>query len=236
VSFAAAYGNERVIAQVYLPRNAPTPYQTVVWFGGTDVEQLPSSDTPGTPFYFDFLVRGGRAVIVPVFQGTYERRAARRTAAGENARRDLSVARSKDLGRTLDYLQTRLDIDPSRLAFYGFSLGTTEGIRMVALEPRIKTAMFLAGGLLSVRSLPEIDLINFAPRVKIPVLMLNGRDDFSNPIESEQKPLFAALGTSSGQKQHVVVVGGHAPPRMDMMRHILDWLDTYLGPVSTRAQ
>src|SRR6185436_6770495 len=98
VSFAAAYGKERVIAQVLLPLTGNPPYQAIIWLGGSDVEQLASSDHPGTPFYFDFLVRSGRAVVIPVFEGTYERRFAKPPAGAMNAARDLTIARFRDLG------------------------------------------------------------------------------------------------------------------------------------------
>ena len=32
ISYAAAYGNERIVAYLYLPKNAAPPYQTVVYF------------------------------------------------------------------------------------------------------------------------------------------------------------------------------------------------------------
>ena len=36
VSFQAAYGNERVIAYLYLPKNAEPPYQVVTFFPGAN--------------------------------------------------------------------------------------------------------------------------------------------------------------------------------------------------------
>jgi hypothetical protein len=47
---------------------------------------------------------------------------------------------------------------------------------------------------------PEVDPINFAPRVKTPLLMLNGRDDFTFPIETSQEPLFRLLGTPGSRQ------------------------------------
>ena len=41
----------------------------------------------------------------------------------------------------------------------------------------------------------EADPINFAPRVKIPVLMINGRHDFAEPVDKTQKPMFRWFGT-----------------------------------------
>ena len=51
------------------------------------------------------------------------------------------------------------------------------------------------GGFSLQSSLPEADPLNFAPRVRVPVLMLNGRYDFLNPTATSQEPLFNLLGT-----------------------------------------
>ena len=79
---------------------------------------------------------------------------------------------------------------------------------------------------------PEVDGLNFAPRITIPVLMLAGRHDFLFPLETSQRPLFHALGTPEQHKRHVLFDSGHIAPRIqDLMREVLDWLDRYLGPV-----
>ena len=116
------------------------------------------------------------------------------------------------------------------------SLGAAEGARLVAVDPRFKTAVLASGGLRD-RDLPEVDAWNFAPRVRIPVLMLNGRDDFIFPMETHQKPLFEALGTQKPDKVFRQYSGGHANllTRPDLIGEILDWLDKYLGPVALRT-
>ena len=77
---------------------------------------------------------------------------------------------------------------------------------------------------------PETDPVNFAPRVRQPVLMVNGREDFDLPYETAQVPLFQALG--SAVKDHKVLEGGHLPPRpQEVFKIVLDWLDAQLGPV-----
>ena len=68
-------------------------------------------------------------------------------------------------------------------------------------------------------------------RVKVPLLMLNGRYDHFFPVESSQDPFFRYLGTPEKDKKHVVYETGHAVPRKDFIRETLDWLDRYLGPV-----
>jgi eukaryotic-like serine/threonine-protein kinase len=142
---------------------------------------------------------------------------------------------SKDMGRSIDYLETRPDIDTDKLAYFGISFGAGLAPRLLAVEPRFKAAVLLSGGSWE-KVPPAVDSWNFAPRVRMPVLMLNGADDFSFPLESSQLPLFRQLGTPEKDKKHVVFEGGHASPlsRMDMVKEALDWLDRYLGPVSVR--
>ena len=141
---------------------------------------------------------------------------------------------AKDLGRTIDYLETRPDMDTSRLAYLGESLGAALAPHFVAMEPRIKVAVMVSGG--SFEKVPrEVDSWNCAPRVKVPVLMVNGRDDFRFPLESSQIPLFRALGTPEKDKKHVLYDGGHAAivVHPEIMKEILDWLDRYFGPVKS---
>ena len=82
---------------------------------------------------------------------------------------------------------------------------------------------------------PEVDGLNFAPRVRAPVLMINGRYDFGAPFETNQLPLFRLLGSPAKDKKHVVFDSGHVPPWPDVVRETLDWLDRYLGPVTNSS-
>jgi dienelactone hydrolase len=232
VSFDAAYGRERVPAYLLLPRNATPPYQTVVYFPGSVALYEPSSRNLELRF-LDFLLRSGRAVLYPVFKGTYERRYPS-ADLGPNEMRDLVIDWSKDLGRSVDYLETRKDIDRGRLAYYGLSMGSIEALPVVAVENRFRAAVLLAGGLPLAPEPAEIDPVNFAPRIRTPTLLLGGRQDFVSPLETAQIPCFRLLGTPEKDKKHVIFEGGHAPLRIQtLIKEILDWLDRYLGPVRT---
>jgi pimeloyl-ACP methyl ester carboxylesterase len=80
----------------------------------------------------------------------------------------------------------------------------------------------------------EIDPVNFVPRIRTPVLLLGGRQDFVIPLKTAQVPCFRLLGTPEKDKKHVIFEGGHAPLRIQtLIKDILDWLDRYLGPVRT---
>jgi len=76
-----------------------------------------------------------------------------------------------------------------------------------------------------------VDAINFIGRVKIPVIMLNGKYDNYFPVETSQKPMFSLFGTPPTQKKYVLYETGHFVPRNQLIKESLDWLDKYLGPV-----
>jgi predicted esterase/predicted Ser/Thr protein kinase len=229
ISFNTAYNKERVIAFLYLPKNVSPPYQTVVHFPGIEASEF-HTFTDLNLFNLDFLMKSGRAVMFPIYKGTYER-ITHPVTPGSSEGRDETIQRSKDLRRSLDYLETRSDIDRNRFAFYGFSWGAVQGPISLALESRFKTAVLTDGGCNPDKTLPEVDPINFAPNVKLPVLMINGRYDFVIPYETCQQPLFRLLGTPADDKRHVILESGHGLPYTPWFRETLDWLDHYLGRV-----
>jgi pimeloyl-ACP methyl ester carboxylesterase len=232
VSFRAAYGTERVVAHLFLPTHAARPYQIVAFFGHSGIVDITRIEDLRLPY--EFVVRSGRALIIPAFSGTLDRGPTPFELPDRPAfMRDRALQWSKDLGRSLDYLETRAEIDINKLAFYGVSLGAAEGPRLVAVEPRFKTAVLASGGLTFWNSAPEVDNYNSAPRVRIPVLMLGGRQDLIFPMETDQKVLFEAFGNEKSEKVFSEYDGSHANllTRPELIGEILDWLDTHLGPV-----
>ncbi len=230
ITFAAAYGNERVIAYLFLPKKSAPPFQTVVYFPGSNVIQARSS-AKALPYQLDFILKSGRALIYPVYKGTFERGDDLKSDYPNTTSswRDHVIAWSKDLGRSIDYLETRPEIDRNKLAYFGFSWGGAMGAVMPAIETRIKACIFAVGGFYLQRALPEVDQMNFAPRVKQPVLMLNGRYDFFCPVETSQMPLLRLLGAPQEHKRHVLYDTAHSIPRNELIKETLDWLDRYLG-------
>lgn len=143
------------------------------------------------------------------------------------------VQASQDLGRAIDYLETRADIDKTKLGYLSVSMGTAYGVILTALEDRLKVVVFLDGGYFLFKPAPGIDQADFAPRLKKPVLMVNGRYDFSFPVESSQLPLFRMLGTPEKDKRHVLLDTPHdvLEKRDAIVAEVLAWLDRYLGVV-----
>jgi eukaryotic-like serine/threonine-protein kinase len=232
VSFAAGYGGERVRAQIFLPRNAQPPYQTVVLFPGSNaLFERSSAETDLS--YLSFLVRDGRALMLPVYKGMFERTdtVLSYTTSPTIAYRDAVLAWGKDLRRALDYVDERADLDASRAAYLGVSLGGRLSGLMLAVEPRFRAAVLVVAGLSPLHVRPEVDPVNFLPRVRTPTLMLNGRYDDVFRLEESQRPFFRLLGTPAEHKRYMLFDDGHWVPREPLMRETLGWLDRYLGPV-----
>lgn len=230
VTFDAAYGKERVRAYLYLPRRGQPPYQTVVAFPGDQGFGISSSEGSSPA---EHLLKSGRAYLFPVYKGTYERRDELTSSMPNesNTYREHVVYWSKDLRRSIDYLETRPDIDARRLAFFGVSWGGRMAPVMLALERRFKAAVVMVAGLRHQKTQPEADPFNYLPRVTLPVLMLNGRYDFYFPVETSQRPYFERLGTPSADKSWMVYDGSHSVPATQLAKESLAWLDRYLGPV-----
>ena len=73
ITFDAAYGKERMTAYLFLPAKVRPPYQTVVFFPSARVLDIPNSKTLGDMNFIDYVIQSGRAVLYPVYKGTYER-------------------------------------------------------------------------------------------------------------------------------------------------------------------
>ena len=232
VSFNAAYGNERVIAYLYLPRMAKAPFQTVVYWPSAYALGINSfQNIDGMPELFESHTRNGRAFVFPVFQGTFERNAAAKNQ-GKTTALELSIMDVNDFERTIDYLETRAEeFDTNKIAYEGLSRGAEWGGILPAIDPRIKVAVLVNGGVATWRH-AEWSQVNFAPRIKIPILLLNGKYDTIFPVESCQKPFLALFGTAEKDKQLKLYEAGHDVYALNEARKDeREFLDKYLGPV-----
>jgi len=230
IELDAAYGNERLTVFLYLPRNTLPPYGPVAYFPGSSAIGRGESPAAARRFAGSFLVKSGRAVLYPVYKGTYNRRTDLKTDIQNetNSYREHVIQWSKDLGRALDYLETRPDIEIGRLGYFGFSWESSIAPVLIAVEPRIKASVLLSGGLLLQPTQREVDPFNFLPRVKIPTRMINTPNDFFFPLKTSQRPFYKFLGAE--QKDSVLLEGAHLPPINDVARETLEWFDRHLGP------
>ncbi|MFQ5640805.1 MAG: protein kinase [bacterium] len=232
VTFDAAYGNERMMAYLFLPKKGNPPYQTVIYFPGSGAIHTRSSESLG-PGSRDFLLKSGRALMYPIYKSTYEREDDLKSDFPEetNFWKEHVIMWAKDFRRSIDYLETRHEIDADRLAYYGVSWGGAMGGIIPAVENRIKVTILLVAGLQFQHSLPEAEAVNFLPRITMPVLMLNAKYDFFFPYETAQLPFYELLSTPKEHKKLFVYERGHSVPRTEYVKEVLAWLDRYLDRV-----
>ncbi len=233
ITIDAGYETERLPMYLFLPKNVHPPYQTVVFFPSARVNTMPSSEALGDLQFVDYVIKSGRALLYPIYQGTYERQR-KRLVPGSIEDREVVIEDSKEVRRSVDYLETRPEIDKSKLAYLGVSQGTAYGVIYTALEDRFKAIVFLDGGFFLGPVLPGRDQVDFAPRINKPVLMVNGRYDFTFSLDRAQEPLFRMLGTREPDKRHVVFDTPHdiSQKKEELSKEVLAWLDKYLGRVN----
>jgi pimeloyl-ACP methyl ester carboxylesterase len=226
VSVDAAYGG-RLPMRLHIPDDVEPPYGAVIFFPGSN---LLASRRIGVP-QLTFLTRAGRILVEPIFDGGFNRNdgSTMQRLQSPAAATELMSHWVQDLGRAIDYLEQRPDVDATAIAYAGLSLGAGLAPRLLPYESRFRAAILLSGGFNPRANQESIDRIAaFAGRVRLPVLMLGGRDDFANPV-SHQEALFRALGTPEDQKRFRVYDGaGHWPlPLNEVIRETVEFLDLY---------
>jgi len=234
ITFDAAYGRERVTALLFLPNNGSPPFQTLIYFPGSGAINSKDPNNEANIWMIDYLLKNGRAVVIPVYRGTYARNNGLTTRMGDpNLSHQFTewlITWMKDLGRTIDYLYTRSDIDTSKIGYYGFSWGGEIAAYAPAIEQRLKLEIIILGGFWG-KAFPEADQINYLPRIRIPVLMINGKYDILFPLENNVKPFFNLIGTPEKDKRLCIYDIDHSIYKGQLIKETLNWLDKYFGPV-----
>jgi tetratricopeptide (TPR) repeat protein len=226
----AAYGGERLILHLFLPKGAEPPYQTILFFPGAGAKQVDrAADAMNTndmnrPKAF---VKLGRATCFPIYLGTYERRSDLTETTHPAQKREYQVRLAQDVSRAVDYLASQPQaFDMNTLTYLGSSWGSCVAPLMTVNDGRFKASVLLAGGL-STGQDRETGPAYYAAHMKMPVLMLNGEQDATFSVETSQKPLFNAIG--SDQKDHRLFELGHSIPTDITVAQVNPWLDGLFG-------
>jgi pimeloyl-ACP methyl ester carboxylesterase len=237
ISLATGYDEGRFKVQLFLPAAGRPPFQVILYLPHSAHFRYPQSsdeyDPTETNQPLDFILKSGRAFAVIAFDDSFERRwpdSRRNSVSPEDRYRTRLVHHRQELGRSIDYLATRKDIDAHRLGWLGISYGSQTMMPLLAVEQRIDAAVLIGGGV-SLRGLPPTEEpFNYLPRVTQPVLMLSGRWDIDVSPDA-QEAMLRLLGTPPEHKQRMLFDTGHGwLPQNQFVRATLDWYDQYLGP------
>jgi class 3 adenylate cyclase len=230
----STYNDERLCLYLFLPTNHPGPFQTIFNFPSAWAFNLDNYEEifDIARYNYDFFIKSGRALAIPVLAGMYGREGMGKGQSLRNARmKENIISYIKDVQRHIDYLESRDDLTAD-FGYYGSSFGAMFGPMVLSIEKRFKVAVLKVGGLPSHNPYPENDLINYLPRANIPILMLNGKHDHIFSLETSVKSMFNLLGTAPKHKKLLIYEAGHTgPPRNELIKESLNWIDTYLGPV-----
>jgi eukaryotic-like serine/threonine-protein kinase len=219
--------DERVLAYLWLPKAAPSPYQTLVYVPGAEVfAGVPVPEEAER--WVGPLVRSGRALFAVVMKGMTGRQwgPGYKSPPTQSVRyRDQMVLQATELRLGLDYLQTRPDIDMNRLAYVGLSWGAGSHLVFSGIDRRFRAIVFIGGGIDErLRpTLPAADPVNFAHYLEPPKLLVNGRHDEEHPWFTRGLPLWNLL--QQPKKLVLVEDAGHIPPaeaRIPAINHFLD--------------
>jgi formylglycine-generating enzyme required for sulfatase activity/tRNA A-37 threonylcarbamoyl transferase component Bud32 len=230
---AYTVAGKTVLAYLYLPTGFRRPLQLIYFVPASDVagglKTLPASIESALPPF----IRSGRAVFGVVLEGYLERPRPAGFVLPDSRSAEFAeyvVGRVTEQRRGLDYLESRPDIDGSRIGFFAPSAGSWGGLILAAVETRFRSVAFSGTGIRAreVGDIAVANRINFAPRVPGPKLMLHGRYDESAPVKSEAEPLFRLL---RDPKRLEIYDGGHAPPAGVAIPILQSWFDQTLGPV-----
>lgn len=230
-------GPDSVLLYFYAPRSAEPPYQTIVYVASSS-----TFATQTVPEEMEWAlgptIQSGRAVLAVVLYGMIERDFPAGYAAPAPPTvgfRDLMVRHATELRMGIDYALTRSDVAADKLAYLGVSFGA--GSRMVfsAVDDRFNAVVYVGGGIDErvKPTLPEADNVNFAPYVRAPKLLLNGRHDEEHGWLTRALPFWNLL---SEPRELVLVEGaGHVVPLEARVPAINGFLDRTLGPVRSRT-
>jgi pimeloyl-ACP methyl ester carboxylesterase len=230
ITYAGA-GGERALAYLYLPKNMQRPVQVIhyvpsdaAYYGLTVPDEV---ETHAAPY-----IKAGRAVFAVVLKGYKERPRPPGFTLPKRASvmyREMVIDWATDHRRGLDYLGTRDEIDPGKIACYGVSVNPRK-LTLIAVETRYAAVILLGAGLMKswAGMIPEADGTNFAPHIRAPKLMMQGRFDEVIPYKTEAEPLYKLLREP---KQLLLFDQGHVPPLEVSVPSVNGWLDKTLGPV-----
>ncbi len=231
ITFKSA-GETRAIAYLYLPRHFPKPFQVLHFVPAADVNNgfrslSDAMDERMTPY-----VRAGRAIFGVVLSGYIGRLRSDATPIdpGTVEYLEYMTGRIIDLRRGLDYLESRPEIDKTRIGFFGPSAGAQIGLILAAVENRYRGVVLIGVGLGRRGSPiePSADSANFAPHILAPKLIVQGLYDEDTALRTAAEPLIKLL---SEPKEVFTYEGGHVPSMDVLLKVTFPWLDKTFGPV-----
>jgi dienelactone hydrolase len=229
-------GGTTAPAYLYLPKGFRRPLQVIEYAAAGDVTLGMRTLPHSIEVWLAPVIRAGRAVFSVELEGFLGRPNPPGFVLPDRGSAeyvDWNIPRVTEMRRGIDYLESRPDIDRSRIALYGLSAGGGIGVFAAALDHRYRSVMFAGSGI-SINRKETLNAaaacrINFIPHILQPKLMLAGRYDEDAPLETEIMPMFRLMPEP---KRLQVYEGTHVPPSEVLIPMLTKWFDETMGPVA----
>lgn len=139
--------------------------------------------------------------------------------------RDMVVQSTVEYRRALDYLDTRAEVDASRVGVVGYSMGGMMTFALAATDPRVAACVASVTPILK-EPHSALAVHNFAPFVEGPAfLMLMGDADRRNYTPDDARALHALI--ASPAREIVFYASGHRLPP-EWTDAAAEWIGTHL--------
>ncbi len=106
-----------------------------------------------------------------------------------------------------------------------------------AVNPRFQASILFAGHLHAhqMDDPPEVIPLHFAPRSKVPVVLINGTRDFISPVKTSLEPMLAFQGAPDEDKKLVLLKGRSYPTSQRRHTRVAGLAGSLPGPSGTVA-
>lgn len=140
-------------------------------------------------------------------------------------------AAADDLQRVWRYLSERPEVDASRSAIIGASIGSNMALVTAAAEPRVNTVVLLSPGLDYFGVTTDDAIVAYGDR---PILIVASNDD---PQSAQSSQTLADL--ASDAQLQIYETAGHGIAMLasepELIQMIIDWLDQHVQPQTDEA-
>ncbi len=232
-SISTGYGERMNVLTVLPEKHDGSSLPTLIYFPGLgDLMGTNSAEESleGAWEILGFFVsKCNCALIAPSFSGVYERFDYGAVPPRENYRQirmDRIRKWVQETHQVVSYLKESTMPVGDKIGWLGLSYGAINTMPVLALTEALEGAILMSGNLPNFYESAFADAINYLPRIKMPVLLLNGKYD--TIVSSEQALLdkrMEFLGTSPKEKTQIIYEAGHVQfPKHLVEEDVFAWL------------
>jgi dienelactone hydrolase len=138
--------------------------------------------------------------------------------------RDMMIQTTIEYRRAIDYLESRSEIDTSKIGIVGYSMGGIMIFHLSAVDPRVKVSVAAVTPIITVPYLAT-SVYNFAPYINKPFLMLMGTKDIRNYTQTSAQWLSELI---PGKTRNLIFFDSEHMLPVEWTNRATEWMEKYL--------